>query len=143
MRFDLSTPLDVERFRLFGKKLIDSQVMIDVTPHSNKRTLKQNSLYWMWLACIEDETGNDKNFLHDYFVKRFMVTEEIDAFGDVIDFAKSLRLSDAEVKRTSTRSTKQFTNYLDQIQMFAIRELNISLPIPEDKDYDGFLFTYE
>jgi hypothetical protein len=132
MKLDLNKPLDVERFRLRGKMLIEKKAKIDLTEHKNKRSVKQNSLYWMWLTCIQDETGNDKNDLHKYFAEKFLGIEEVEIFG-----VKQLR-----IKSTPDNDTKEFTDYLEKIRLFVAEEQSIYLPSPQMQGYEDFIFTY-
>lgn len=95
------------------------------------RTVSQNRLERLWLACIADETGNDSNELHDYFKEKWIEPKEINMFGE-----KKL------VYSTRNLNTIQFKNFLDKIQIFAQTELSIALPIPTDKNWDDFYETY-
>jgi len=133
MKLDLSKPLDVERFRLRAKTLIEKKSKIELTEHRNKRSVKQNSLYWMWLTCIQDESGNDKNDLHKFFAGKFLGVIEVETFG-----VKSLK-----PKSTPDNDTKEFTNYLDKIKHFASEELSIYLPLPGMQGYEDFIFMYK
>jgi len=95
------------------------------------RTISQNRLERLWLACIEAETGNDSNELHDYFKQKWIAPKEVLIFGE-----KKLIYS------TRDLNTIQFKNFLDKIQVFASTELSITLPIPEDKNWDAFYESY-
>jgi len=109
----------------------DKRVTIVIT--KEKRTLDQNRLYWLWLTCIAQNTGNDKDSLHEYFVWKYIQPEFQQVFEKLI------------YKRLSTTSldTKQFTEYLNKIQVFANTELAIELPNPEDKKFEEFKDYYE
>ena len=97
------------------------------------RTLDQNRLYWLFLSCIEQETGNDKNNLHEFFTLEFLPLIQQMVFKKLI------------YKRTSTTSldTKLFTEYLNKIQIFANTELSIELPNPEDLKFAEFYDHYK
>ena len=97
------------------------------------RTNDQNALYWLWLTCLEHETGNDKNDLHDYFREEFLQVNYIFVFGKEKKVLES----------TKTQSTIKMKNYLDKIQVFASTELGITLPDPEDRNFEEFLNHYE
>jgi hypothetical protein len=133
MKLDLSKQIDVERFRLRGKKLIEEKAKVDLTKHMPKRSTKQNALYWMWLTCIQDETGNDKDYLHDYFARKFLGEEEIEVFG----------VKRKVPKHTPDNDTKEFTEYLDKIMHFAREEQSIYLPMPDMRGYEDFIFMYK
>ena len=115
-------------FSLFAQ---DKRVTIVIT--KEKRTLDQNKLYWLWLSCIAKETGNDKADLHEYFIYKYLNPELVQVFEKMI----YKRLS------TSTLDTKQFTGYLNKIQVFANTELAIELPNPEDKKFAEFYEYYK
>ena len=109
----------------------DKRVTIVIT--KEKRTLDQNRLYWLWLTCIAQNTGNNKNSLHEYFILRYLQPELVSVFEKMI------------YKRLSTTSldTRQFSEYLNKIQLFANTELSIELPNPEDLRFAEFKDYYE
>ncbi len=106
---------------------------IKISKKRFKRSISQNNLYWLWLTCIEQETGNDRDSLHDYFKQKFLGIEEILVLGETI----------SRIRSTTNRDTAQFKIYLDKIQMFASVELGIVLPDPENKYWSDFYETYK
>ncbi len=104
---------------------------VDISRKKQIRTIPQNKLYRLWLGCIAYETGNDADELHDFFKEKYLEPEIKTIFGQ-------------QVKRytTTTLNTIQFKNYLDKIQVFAARELSITLPDPESKYWEEFLEYY-
>lgn len=93
------------------------------------RSISQNKLYWSWLNLIADELGYDKEDLHLYFRQMFL--------GDKMINWIRIPIS------TAGLDTKQFTDYLEKIRKFAQDELNIRLPLPDDKYFDEFYNVYE
>ena len=104
---------------------------VEITEKRVRRTISQNSLYWLWLNCISHETGNDKDDLHDYFKKKYLEPENSILFGETF-----LRWS------TKILTTNMFKYYLDKIQQFASSELAITLPDPEDHNWEEFYKYY-
>jgi transcription-repair coupling factor (superfamily II helicase) len=104
---------------------------VDISQKRKVRSISQNSLYWLYLTCIEFETGTDRSDLHDIFKKKWILPKKIVLFGEEID-----RYS------TTDLNTLQFKEYLDKIQIFASVELSIKLPDPEDKYWDEFYSYY-
>jgi len=98
-----------------------------------KRSLDQNALYWLWLTIIEEITGNEKEDLHCYFKETYLKKEYIKIFGSKINKDIS----------TTNLDTKQFTEYLKKIDIFANTELNIILPHPDDKNFDRIVEHYK
>ena len=133
MKLNLSNNLDVERFRLRAKQLIKKGSKIELTEHKPKRSVRQNALYWMWLTCIQDETGNDKDLLHKFFAKKYLGVEEVEVFGE----------RQLKIKSTPKADTKEFTEYLDKIKLYASEELSIYLPLPSMQGYEEFIFMYK
>ena len=103
----------------------------DLSKRRKVRTVSQNRLERLWLACVEAETGNDSDDLHDIFKKRWIQPKEKKVLGETII-----------VYSTRDLNTIQFKNFLDKIQVFASVELGITLPVPEDKNWNAFYETY-
>ena len=104
---------------------------VDISQKRKVRTISQNSLYWLWLTCIEFETGNDRYYLHEFYKEEFIIPEIIEVLGKEI-----------EIKTTTNKDTLKFKNYLDRIQVHANTELSIKLPLPEDQYWDEFYSYY-
>ncbi len=99
---------------------------------NNKRTIDQNSLYWLWLTCIEQEIGQDKNDLHLLFKQMFLPRKEV-----II----GLQIYHIETS-TKDLNTFEFKQYLDKIQIFTASELGITLPDPEDLKFEALKQYY-
>jgi len=133
MKRKLLTELDREMVISQIKRLdLKDRYTVDITKRVIRRTISQNSLMWLWLTCIEFETGNDKDDLHDYFKKKYLEPEDSKLFGETF-----LRWS------TRDLTTNMFKYYLDKIQAFASTELSITLPDPEDKRWEEFYDYYK
>jgi len=98
-----------------------------------KRTTDQNSLYWLWITCISNETGNNVNDIHEILCEMFLPTQE------------KIVLGVSRMERTSTKTldTVKFKVYLDAIQVYSQTELGITLPNPEDLYFEQFKEYYE
>lgn len=89
------------------------------------RTLQQNRYYRAILAIIADETGNDPDDLHEFF--KFKLNRKYTTFG-------------GEVGGSTTQlDTAQMTKYIDRVRQFALDELNISTPSPEEENLMEYL----
>lgn len=133
MKRKLSSNLDRDMVIAYLVRLDISKKLytVEVLEKKSNRTISQNSLYWLWLTCIEHETGTGRDELHEFFKQKFLLPDEINVFGITI-----LRWT------TTDKNTLQFKNYLDKIQIFANAELSIMLPNPEDQHWDEFYYYY-
>jgi hypothetical protein len=132
MKTKITNEFDRERVIGYVKRLdLSRPYTVEIVQRKAKRSIDQNRLYWMWLTCIETETGNDRNDLHEYFKQKFIQPETVVIFGET------------QTKHTTTdKSTAQFKEYLDKIQAFAASELAITLPDPDDKHWEEFVEFY-
>jgi hypothetical protein len=132
MKRKLTSELDREMVISYIKRLDISKLFtVEVLHKSPNRTISQNSLYWLWVACIEFETGEDKIRLHDLFKDMFILPEEIEVLGRKII-----------IHTTTDKDTLKFKQFLDKVQIFASTELGIKLPDPEDKYWQEFYEYY-
>ena len=98
---------------------------------SEKRTINQKDLMWMWFKFIENNTGTEKNDIYMYYCKKFL--------------CKVIRVGEKVEKVYETSSmlnTTQMTEFLNKIQADAASELGIMLPIPDDRYFEAFYQQY-
>ena len=68
---------------------------------SEARTIAQNDLMWMWMQCIEHETGTPKQDVYSYYCKKFLM--------------KTIRIGERLEKvydTTSKLNTKQMSDFI-------------------------------
>lgn len=136
MTFYIDTPKDRQAVKdhidnlLFDK---DQHYEAEIKKKRKDRTIDQNSLYWLWTTCIEQETGQPKEDIHEFFKMKFLGVSERTAFNLTFFVPNS----------TTKLDTKQFTDFLDQVQAFAATDLGITLPNPEDLQWDSFYQHYK
>lgn len=81
------------------------EVFIQILEKKNTRSEQQHSYYWLYLGIISDETGENKEVLHEYFKNKFLITEITELYGDKI-----------RIKKSTTGLTKgEFSDYIANI----------------------------
>jgi len=129
----INYPSDKQKVIDYIQKLPDKKYIVKIELKREIRSYPQNKLMWLWLTCIMQETGNDKNDLNEYFKGEYLPTKETIILGKTIKKTVSTRELDS----------KQFTDYLERIQQFANTELGLILPNPEDLHFIEFYEQYK
>ena len=93
------------------------------------RSISQNRLYWLWVACISHETGNSKDMIHQTLGMMFL-PRVIGKLG-------------VEPVSTTILDTVQFKKYLDEVNLWANEFLGITLPNPDDLHFSEFYEKYK
>jgi hypothetical protein len=122
-----------DTFNKIAKADLSKGFIIEWKRFKKVRSNDQNALYWMWLTCLEQETGQEKDSLHDYFREKYLQV----TYDQVFDSERKI------LQSTTKLDTVAMKNYLDKIQVFAATELAVTLPDPEDRYFEEFLSQYE
>lgn len=134
MKFTIRRQEDKQAVMSYLEKLpTDKPYFAEIKQIRRRRTIDQNSLYWLWLKCLQDETGEDKDRLHEYFKARYLGVSTVEVFGVDVQMSAS----------TTKLDTKEMTHYLDRIQQFALMDLGIALPNPSDLYWEQFYQKYK
>ena len=134
MKFTIRRQEDKQAVMSYLEKLpTDKPYFAEIKQIRHRRTIDQNSLYWLWLKCLQDETGEDKDRLHEYFKARYLGVSTVEVFGVDVQMSAS----------TTKLDTKEMTHYLDRIQQFALADLGIALPNPSDLHWEQFYQKYK
>lgn len=133
MKIILDNPNSFFQARQYLTQLLNdgefSKVLEIKRPKVN-RSLNQNRLLWMWLTCLEvdSETGYTKDEFYQYFLEKF---------------AMRMVVKDESILITSSQmNTAQMTDFLERIRLFCYHEFQISLPLPDDKNFEEFYKRY-
>ena len=116
------------------KWLTNGRHTLEIKRSVRKRSLAQNRLMWLWFACIEQETGQYAQDIHDYYCLRFLRRE-------VTDLSTGAMV--AVPGHTSALSAEAFTDFLNKVQADAATELGITLPVPDDEGFQDFEDEYK
>ena len=103
---------------------------LTVGPRTSTRSLAQNKLYWKWLTVIArqmylsgEQPLHDTEAWHLWFQRRLLGYETaILPDGEQVTILRS----------TTKLTTKEFYDYLEDIELFVGAESGIELPQPED-----------
>lgn len=121
-----------EFLRLLSSANLDRPLVAEFKVFRKNRSIKQNSLMWLWFRCIEDETGNDIVTLHNYFCEKYLGWSLKTVFGDY----------HRKIPGTSGLDTKEFDTFLEKIRMDMQDNQNIHLPLPDEQGWDEFYAKY-
>lgn len=113
------------------------------------RSLAQNRLYWGWLHELKQQTGQDSDDLHIEFKRRFLARIYARDDGEFAEMANAIKackgvISDEHyeqmatgvIKRisTTTANTKQFSEYLGEIEVWAYSQ-GLTVTIPQELEW--------
>jgi len=121
-----------ERLRIYGlqdqqkweeyQKTLHGTVEIIVKHPQSLRTLQQNRYYWgVIVELISQHTGYAKEETHEILKAKFL-SREVIVKEERIRYARS----------TTTLTTKQFNEYIEEIKEWAFNTFNLIIPEPED-----------
>lgn len=134
MIFTIRNKTDADAVKAYIDKCKEGIVYsVEIKKKTIRRTLPQNSLYWLYVTCIADETGNDKEAIHDELRRLFLPVHSGELGGRPIE----------KLTSTTTLNTVQFTHYIDKIVAFAASEIGIALPDPSDLYWEQFYEHYK
>ena len=103
---------------------LEDNIAVEIKPYVAKRSIDANALYWTWIDVIAEYTGYTKDEMHDVMRARYLPLN-----FRVVD---GIKLN--ELTSTTTLNTKQFSDYMREIEAFAV-ENDIRLPYPEELIY--------
>ncbi len=111
--------------------LRNGEYTVKIVRKTAPRTVSQNSLMWMWYKFMEEETGQRKEDIHDYYKAKFL-SRQIMIGGRWVTVVGS----------TADLNTLQMSNYLEKVKADAATEFGFILPLPEDRHYQAFVSEY-
>lgn len=102
---------------------------VEVKAYKKNRSLAQNRLLHMWMKCLADHWYESTGELFAPDVWKLQCKRQF--LGDeVIELPGGHQIE--QVRKTSQLNTQDFTDFLQQIEIWAADDLECLLPRPED-----------
>ena len=114
----LSAPFDYAK-RLLSE--IKKPIRILVVKKKKRRSLSQNSYYWLTMKLIGEDLGYFAEEMHTVFAIMFL--------KKIINIGTH---SIESYRSTTKLTTVEFEEYLQNIRIFASSELGIFVPLPNE-----------
>lgn len=122
--------MDVDLDSVF-KTMRNGVYTMTIKRRRSGRSLAQNDLMWLWLTCIENETGTPKEDIYAIYCYKFLR-------GCVQHDGRLFPVTHT----TSQLDTGEMTEFLQKVQADAASELGITLPDPADEHFESFFNQY-
>ena len=126
MKLVIDFSKDRDKLKLFETlKMLKKQVyVVTIEKKKEKRSLNANAYYWVLMSILEKETGQDSDSLHDYFKTKFLPKRKV--------VFKQTGEENEVQGSTAELDSFNFFEYVDKVRAFAIQELDIYLPNPNE-----------
>lgn len=108
-----------DQFDTYLLSLEGKQVEVTVEKMKRKRTVDQNSYYWLILTTIGKELGYTSHDVHE-LMKSMFLKRPLWVRGKFVSTTRS----------TTSLDTIEMTEYIERIRQWAAEELNINIPDP-------------
>lgn len=99
------------------------RVTISIEVYKKKRSLEQNSYYWVVVVkLISNHTGYTEDEVHEFLKSEFIGIKKVKIGGREIERGKT----------TTDLTTTDFMGYVAEIQQWASEKLDLYLPDPSE-----------
>lgn len=131
---------------ILTRKQAGEIVNVIITDKDETRTQAQNRIYWQWVHILASNKGWADDEMHLYLKRKFLALILARDNGEMLETIESLKVAKnslplshyerlarnvADGIRSSRINTKQFTEYLNNIEQWAYLQ-GVSLPVPDD-----------
>lgn len=121
---DFSKGEDKQRFFRILKSLKETRYVIQLKQFRKNRSGNQNRYYWgVVLDILSKDTGFTKDEMHEVLKRKF---------NPVVKVLKATGESWVVAGSSAELDTADFETYLEQVRIFAITELDILIPLPNE-----------
>lgn len=130
MKFNCRTFVEIEKVRSYLMSLsLDKPVIITIDEYVKNRTNAQNRLMHQWFNKISEHYFLTAGEAYAPLAWKEMLKEKFLGF-DMIEMPDgSVK---AITKHTSDCNTKELTEFLEKVDYYAVTELGLMLPKPDD-----------
>ena len=104
---------------------------VEITQRREGSTKAQARLLWMWLSCVQRETGDQPTTLYKHYCREFLTSQET-VYGQQVSVTGT----------TGELSRKGMAIFLDKVREDVLQRTGIRLPLPGDRMFEQFKTIY-
>lgn len=157
MKYNLESEFKTMAADEYYADLKKRKAYVEIREIKLKRKLDQNGLYWLWLTCIQQETGMYKDELHvlyrakflrrsDEYVEKIIKPEiwnRIKEISEQFLFRKEMaEIIDLISKSTTELAIDEFARFMNQIKDHSKNQFGVVLLNLEEKQFSEFYREY-
>ncbi len=131
MKYDLTNPVDKQRFRDKSNKLFEEKAFVELRKILPVRTHQQNKYMHVLFAYFAIEYGETTEYIKQVFFKQ-VVNKEMFKTKHVNPVTGEVR---EEWRSTKVLDTKELTIAIDRFRDYASKEAGIYLPEPHEEEF--------
>jgi len=131
MKYDLTNPVDKQRFEDRSNKLFEKKAFIELREIFPVRTNQQNKYMHVLFSYFAIEYGETAQYVKQFFFKQ-LVNKEIFKTEFVNPVNGNVR---EEWRSTKELDTKELTIAIDRFRDYASKEAGIYLPEPHEEEF--------
>lgn len=111
------------------KQLKNTEYVVEIKEVKNNRSLNQNNYYW---KCIVQVLSKELGYFNDE-IHGILKTKFLSEYITIEN--KDNKIGVLKTNSTARLNTKQFELFTEQVRIWAISELGIKLPLPNEYIY--------
>lgn len=131
MKYNLKNPVHKKKFKSRCNSLYDSGAFVELREIRKDRTLSQNSYLHLLLSYFAMEYGDTLDYVKEEIFKK-KVNKEIFKGEFVNRKTGEVRVG---WRSSSALDTKEMTLAIDRFRDYSVKEADIYLPRPDEKDF--------
>jgi hypothetical protein len=128
----------LDQIKGMNKKFVfywnEIRYVVEIRKYKTKRSIDQNSVLFVWLTYLENQTGHSKDDLYRIFEQKFQPYEKKD-FG-----VFGVGYLPRPVKK---ENTTDFSQYLEKLRVDVMDKTGHWLPLPDEPDWPVFFESYK
>lgn len=156
-RYNLNNGYKKQLFLEAVDRYIKEGITVLLKPIKPRRTINQNSLYWVWMNCLQVENGIDRTHTHLLFRAMFLPKPDekivkiiyLDLWVKVKDKINSFQyfkgledIINIISESTTDQDTKQMSEFMGKIQDYCNVNMGIKLLSLKDIAFNDFYNEY-
>lgn len=128
LTFNLSYSYDLSRLHLLIDEYAKEGKRVELREVKPHRSLRQNAIFHLWVRVIVDSVGYSSFEECKTDVKRYLLGQQ----ERVNRLTGEIELTDY---KTSEMSAGEMNNLLDKMKTWALQDLGVTLPSPNENGY--------
>lgn len=120
-------PADMARWREKLAEYEGQAVDVWFDKQQDQRSRQANAYWWFCLGLVEKDTGNDKDYMHEICLKKFLTKKKVEIISPVTGECEI----HAVQERSSTQRISDFYAFVESARVWFVEFFGVVTPDPD------------